>query len=80
MLVNALAYSRRGPITAPKRLCNADNRSIHDGQWVGLEDGGHRRVELPETDDIERPGKFRLILYPQPEHKSEETKWTKKAL
>ena len=55
-------------------------RSIHEGQWLGLEDGGQRRPEAAEADEAEPPGKFRLILYPQPEHKSEETKWTRKAM
>jgi hypothetical protein len=35
---------------------------------------------VSDDEDVENPGKFRLILYPQPEHRSEENKWTKKAL
>jgi hypothetical protein len=55
-------------------------RAIHDGHRVGQD--GHDGQEAGSGDDenIEHPGKFRLILYPQPEHKSEESKWTKKAL
>ena len=52
-------------------------RSVHNGHLVG-----HDGDSTPASDDedIENPGKFRLILYPQPEHRSEENKWTKKAL
>ena len=59
------------------RLCNDFARQKCFRRQVG-HDGDSAAAS--DDEDLENPGKFRLILYPQPEHRSEENKWNKKAL
>jgi hypothetical protein len=76
-------YSLRGKwFSAKKNVRKLGSRSIHNGHRPEHEDGPGEAAGVADgnEDDGENPPKFRLILYPQPEHKSEEGRWSTKAL